>query len=1110
MKMKHTHRSAASPHRLLAWLAVIILAGVSQSVRAAAVEFSNTAVINTKPQASSSITVADVPGKVERVSVTLKGFTHPSPKDLDFLLVSPSGRKVLLMSDSGDVAPGVSNLLVTFDDYAQYPVPASVTGNTGRPFISGSYRPTNASNSASLPAPAPAMPYQASLAQFNGDLPNGTWTLYVADASAAGGSLSGGWTISFDSRPPPPAPGAVVISEFRTRGLGTNPPASDGSADEFIELYNTTDSSITLIDALPAADPTKVAGVGWRLMAIRVGGGTQSVVLSQVGGARGPWAIPSHGHFLIAVEPTNPVPAGNTYSLRSYATVIGITASGVPDFSFNPARAEGLLYDDGGLALFSTVNGVNAGQCMDSVGFPNAGSLFKEGAGLGPLTGITTPSQHSWVRKRPYGVVQDTGDNAADFELVEVNGAVLNAATVAAGGVAATLGAPGPERGPSPPDIATTSAPISSPAGFLHFSPIAQVFPNGGYNAQFDPTPVPHGSLGTLKLRSQVSNYSFGALLALRYRIITLTTRAGGTAPAGKADLRVLSSEPSRFYSDYASDYVITQTLTLQEPPAQQSEGGGINSTLVQPGVNPAIPLGDILSHVAPSDQDYTNASRYIEFTFGIEQYGDFEIGIQAEGLTAYAQGVQGLYRVAGHVSEGSAYGEGTVTFAGNGSDRAFTNLKLPVTIDVLANDGLFPGQILTIATQGAYGTATIINGKIRYTPSVNLPAGGDTFTYRYNGIDTIVAIINTSKIAGIYDGLITDLWGDYGIEHEHAGRLQLTIGSNGAYSGTLTFSGLVRTSISGNLQGTATATHTLLREPEEPMILSFAADKNPPWEEDSPATLSGTLTSSDYAGNDFTSIFTLARKTAFPAFAKTYTVLLGGSGWDNSPRGNGYGTAKITAAGDVTLSGRLPDGAAYSLTSILLPGTHFPVYLTPYAKASARGSFRGMMKNYPNGGLPTSFADEDEVKWYKWPRPGELHFPNGINAQGGGFLSPYQPPPTRPATRLLAFDEASNNGKITISFGGIDPDHPITQVFTLAATNVVTMAAPNPAKVALTFTPANGLFTGSFVHPVSKKVTPIAGSVVQGRVFGTGYFLGPRPLQAGGVMIEKNTPAEE
>ena len=130
------------------------------------------------------------------------------------LLVSPLGRKSVIMSDFGAGAPGVSGINVTLDDYANSPVPSTVTGNTGFPFVSGSYRPSNSGTTDVFPAPAPASPYIYTMSNFNGDSPNGTWNLYIIDdANLDAGSISGGWTITFDVRPPAPTAGQRVRSD---------------------------------------------------------------------------------------------------------------------------------------------------------------------------------------------------------------------------------------------------------------------------------------------------------------------------------------------------------------------------------------------------------------------------------------------------------------------------------------------------------------------------------------------------------------------------------------------------------------------------------------------------------------------------------------------------------------------------------------------------------------------------------------------------------------------------------------------------------------------------------------------------------------------------------
>lgn len=566
----------------------------------------------------SPITVAGEVGVIQRVSVTLNGLSHAFPADMDMLLVSPSGRKAVILSDFGAGSPGISNLNVTLDDYAATPVPSTVTGNTGVPFITGTYRPANSGTTDLFPATAPASPYTYTLSAFNGDDPNGTWNLYIIDdANLDSGSMSGGWTITFDVRPPAPTAGQILISEFRTRGAGTTPPTSDGSADEFIELYNNTDSNITIIDALPGADPTSVSGAGWRFSVVQGATETSFLVLPQTLSTAGPLAIPPRGHFLMTTQPSAPNPAGNTYSLATYPTGTGITASGSSNVIVNPASAVvGFLPDDIGLGIFSTANALSANR-LDSVGFISVSNPdYKEGSGLAPATGITVAGQHSWARIQSAGTPKDTDDNSADFALVEPNAAVLN-------GVAAILGAPGPERGPTATAYTTTGAPITHtaqmPISIIDNMQAASAPPN----RIRDFTPVTNGTLGTLKIRRRFTNNTGLPVVALRYRIVDITTLAGGTFTAGIADLRVLNSTLQTVTLTDTTT-VNSQALTLQTP-AAQANGGGLNSSLAEGVITTTAPLAN-------------GASTVVEFNLGVVQPGTFRFFISVEALTVPPQ----------------------------------------------------------------------------------------------------------------------------------------------------------------------------------------------------------------------------------------------------------------------------------------------------------------------------------------------------------------------------------------------------------------------------------------------------------------------------------------
>ncbi|MGD9875083.1 MAG: S8 family serine peptidase [Kiritimatiellia bacterium] len=140
----------------------------------------------------STISVAGLAGTVSKVVVTLNGFSHTWPEDVDIILVSPDGEKVCLMGAVGG-GTAVSGLTLTFDDDAAGAVPT--------PIISGTYQPGG--SPWAMPTPGPEEPYAVMLSEFNGGNPNGVWSLYAADqAEGDSGSISGGWKITVTASEP--------------------------------------------------------------------------------------------------------------------------------------------------------------------------------------------------------------------------------------------------------------------------------------------------------------------------------------------------------------------------------------------------------------------------------------------------------------------------------------------------------------------------------------------------------------------------------------------------------------------------------------------------------------------------------------------------------------------------------------------------------------------------------------------------------------------------------------------------------------------------------------------------------------------------------------------
>jgi len=165
----------------------------------------------------STLSVAGL-GDITKVTVTLFSLSHTYPSDMEFLLVSPGGQAVRLMSDAGDGMP-ISNVSLTFDDAAASFLPG------GTQIFSGTYKPSDYPPDDLLPPPAPGGTYATNLSILNGTDPNGIWNLYIADGSVGdSGSLAGGWRLTLTTLAPSICCGADSFADMSI-GLGSSAPS---------------------------------------------------------------------------------------------------------------------------------------------------------------------------------------------------------------------------------------------------------------------------------------------------------------------------------------------------------------------------------------------------------------------------------------------------------------------------------------------------------------------------------------------------------------------------------------------------------------------------------------------------------------------------------------------------------------------------------------------------------------------------------------------------------------------------------------------------------------------------------------------------------------------
>jgi subtilisin-like proprotein convertase family protein len=157
----------------------------------------------------STIIVNNLVGAVSEVQVSLFGITHSLPDNLNLLLTSPGGKKVLLMSHAGG-SVALANTTLVFADSATDPLPDTTQ------LVSGVYQPTAYGPAAAFPAPAPAAPYDTALAAFNGlsgTNANGTWSLYIVDDGLGKGVIVNGWQLSIRTTPSVQALADVTLKE---------------------------------------------------------------------------------------------------------------------------------------------------------------------------------------------------------------------------------------------------------------------------------------------------------------------------------------------------------------------------------------------------------------------------------------------------------------------------------------------------------------------------------------------------------------------------------------------------------------------------------------------------------------------------------------------------------------------------------------------------------------------------------------------------------------------------------------------------------------------------------------------------------------------------------
>src|SRR5829696_1946489 len=322
----------------------------------------------------------------------------------------------------------------------------------------------------------------------------------------------------------------LVISEFRFRG-------PNGANDEFVEIYNNTDSDHTVVSSDGSSGYALAASDG--VVRFVIPNGT---------------IIPARGHYLCV----NSV----AYSLASYPAGNGTTATGDATYTTD-------IPDNAGIAIFNTsiAGNFTLANRMDAVGSTSeANTVYKEGTGYPALTPFSINYSFNRDECGKNGSIttfpsctllgpKDTNNNAADFIFNDTNGT--------SAGAGQRLGAPAPQNLSSPisPRKGATTYDVSK----LDNCVSATAPPNRVRD--FTSDPANNSTFGTMDFRFRLTNNSGGNTTRMRFRIVDLTTFP---APAGIADLRPRTSTAVVVTVDRAPCGSGTSNVTVQGTTLEQ------------------------------------------------------------------------------------------------------------------------------------------------------------------------------------------------------------------------------------------------------------------------------------------------------------------------------------------------------------------------------------------------------------------------------------------------------------------------------------------------------------------------------------------------------------
>jgi uncharacterized repeat protein (TIGR01451 family) len=1083
----------------------------------------------------SNLTVTGINAPVGKVTVKLLNYSHTYSSDVDVLLVSPTGRKVVLMSNAGGDGT-VSSATLTFDDDAPGAVPD--------PAVTGTYRPSGFDDlNKSLNAPAPAAPYADKLGRFAGDTANGTWKLYVRDEfNPDSGSFAGGWSLII--RP-------VIVS--------TNGPNADlspvlaasapvigvGEAVTFTAtVYNNgpaVANAVMLTDDLPAALSFDSA-VSSQGTVSHVGNQVTASLGSLPGGASATVTIVAIGASAGAVGNTvNVSLTGTENTTANNAATTNVTVGAV---NLTPVRPAGWSEP----IVVSTVTGSNTNADF----ITSTDSLFVDAAFIN--AGSATAHGYFTTQLFVDGVLRRTFDQ----QLPLIAGSTVSQEDIAIGtlppgshSIVLKADAAGEVVESNENDNLYTKvvvvqaanlAPVK-PAGWSDKVVLAKTTGTNIDSASFNSTDTIFLDRALTNNGTLPAGVSFATGLYLDDVLTTTWTTNAifgpgavdiaedfplGPLAAGVHTVRIVIDTGGAVPEIDETDNEYTRTFVVNGAPVISDVG---DQSILEDSVTEAIPftIGDnetasesLVITAASSDTALvptdgiviggTGANRTVQVTPAANRNGDATITLTVADDAGGSATDTFIVHVASLNDTPSFIAGGDQIVLTDSGPQTVPNWAGAISAGPVDEAGQAVNFIVTAAQPALFSAQPAIapDGTLTYTPADGA-AGSTTVDVRIQDDGSTSGVPDTSAVqtftitlvlyhveTGTYHGLAKPAGTPL---HGKTGLFRLTVGARANCTGRLRlgsavyrFKGRVLNTGQVLFGRTGTPTLALPRHGQAPLTLSLRDDTNAGTDKVTGSIKDGP---NDFATIDADRALYTARANAAAPFKSVPPDLLGKytavfdlvtplAGAPAVPGGSGIARLTLGPGGMVIIAGTLQEGTKFSYANALSKTNVLPFFLSIHRK---RGSVSGPIafRDTPN----VSDLDGLALLWFRPMNSRSRNYsggwPGGVstNVVGSRFVNL----PGQSILPGLTTADSDGNVRMELSDGGLAGSLPVPLVF--ATDNKIAVAGSNTHKVSAKAFVRNGVIAGKFTPIGAKKPVKFKTVILQKQSAAYGFFFG-------------------